>query len=105
MKVVIYKQDRINYILDGLCDYYGITRDELNKPVRKLPQKALRKKIATHLLWYVADCKLKDIAIALGYSDKMLYHFGDMRDEIGEMLESDKSFKTEYSQILKHLNL
>lgn len=110
IKVVIRKQDRINYIISGVCDYWGITKDELCKPAMHNPKKGMRKKIAMHLLYYVADCSLKDVSNALGYKSTTALNFiCNAKQQVNDCMKPrtyvEKDILAEYKQLLKHLDL
>ncbi len=116
-RVIIRKKDRGEYILNGLCNYWDISRHDLLKPAiippshhgrgnRYSPLKK-RKYLAVYMLYYIADFQYKDIADVLGYSPKTMYHMTAMRDYIADLLSDngDALLKKEYSQILKYLQL
>jgi len=110
-RVIIRKQDRINYIVTGACDYWGITREELCKPIPPHNfKKGVRKKMVMHLLYYVADCSLKDVASALGYkSSTSLNYISNAKQTVNDCMKPrtfiEKDILAEYKQILKHLQL
>ena len=106
MKVIIWKKDRIEYILNGLCNYYGIGRDELIRR-HKNPMKTNRKRIAVKLLTDVANCTLRDIAESMGRTSltsiSLLYH--EISQDVSPVYYGNKDLKKEYSSILEYLGL
>jgi hypothetical protein len=110
MRVIIRKQDRIDYIINGVCDYWGITKEELCKIASHNYEKGIRKKIAMHLLYNVADCSLKDVASALGYkSSTALIYISNSKQVVDDCMKPktyyEKKILNEYKQILNHLQL
>jgi len=107
-KVVIRKQDRIDYILTGVADYYQTSISDI-KSRRRSKRLINRKRLTIKLLYDVADCSLKDISSALGYCDDNLYsvysHLKDVREDMSSPLTEGKKLKTEYNNLLNHLNL
>jgi hypothetical protein len=109
--VLIRKEHRINYVLNGMCEYYGITLDELrlapqHGPVQKWTN---RRRIAMKILYQIADCSLKDIPSPLGYSQNLMYNIGNhitiLNEEMSNDTQAGKALLMEYNNILKHLNL
>ena len=60
MKLVIHKKDRIDYILNGMAELYGVSRKDIYAR-RRNTDLARRKAIAIKLLVDVADCTLQEI--------------------------------------------
>jgi hypothetical protein len=107
-KVIIRKADRGNYILDGLCDFWGFPRNRFRIPAHNNPRLKDQKGIAIYILYYIADFRLKDICDVMGYAEKTQHTLYTQRDEMADKLSKytgDKKIKEEYQQILKHLQL
>ena len=107
-RVIIRKKDRGEYIVNGLCGFWGITSNRLKRPSRNNPRHRDQKYIAIHILWEIADFKLKDIADIMGYAPNTAQTIGTIRQQIADRLSKingDSELQKEYSQILKHLNL
>jgi hypothetical protein len=105
--VLIRKEHRIKYVLDGLCEYYGITLAELQHG--HLQKWKNRRRIAMKILYQIADCSLKDIPEPLGYKQSLMYNIGNhitiLNDEMSNDTKGGRELKQEYKAILKHLNL
>jgi hypothetical protein len=101
--ILIRKEDRINYILDGLCDFYGMTRQQLRMIYRK--KWIRRRRMAMKLLYEIADCALKDITEPMGYKPNTLCTIQTNISVLNEEIFTDHAVKNEYKSILKHLNL
>jgi hypothetical protein len=108
-RVVIRKQDRINYVLSGVCEFYGITQAELCRKNIRNPQKINQKRIAMKILHDVADLSLKDIGYSMGYDienpSNIYQQLYIISDQLDECYVGSKKLKIEYNQVLKHLNL
>ena len=108
-KVIIRKQDRISYILSGLCEFWGVPKEYITKPAhRSNPTQRDRKYIAMYILYNIADCTLKDCSMALGYNrpgDSHWYALRDITERLDRNYCGDAPLKKEYSQILKYLHL
>lgn len=107
-KVIIWKQDRVNYIIDGVCSYYGIGRDRLFKYCRK-PEKMDVKRITIKLLKDVADLSIPEISTAMGYKRNcyppVYKHYRSISDDISPNTYGNKELKRTYLDILEFLNL
>jgi len=102
MTVIINKNDRIYYIVSGICRYYGITKEELGNRYR-IPAKVKRKRITIKLLHDFADCRYGDIGMALG--GKSGSGIWQSLDIINDDLDTDKELKKEYLAIKDYLKL
>jgi chromosomal replication initiation ATPase DnaA len=103
-KVIIRKQDRIDFIFSGVCDYYKVPKDDFRRHFRN-PTKVIRKKILMTVLYDVADCSYKDISNALGLSSKSIPGLCRHVQTLREDMSFDKGLKAEYTNVLKHLGL
>ena len=107
-RVIIRKKDRGEYILNGLCDFWGVDMAYIQRPAHHNPRKRNQKYMAIYMLYNIADFPLKDIADVMGYAHSSLHTMGERRDEIADKLSGingDKDLINEYNQILKHLQL
>ena len=102
VRVLISKEDRIDFVLSGICAFYGITLSELKKRARN-PRKTLRKKIAIKILRDIADVRLIDCMFALGgKSESAIWQ---LYDSISEDLCGITEIKTEYESVRKYLRV
>lgn len=104
-RIIIRKQDRIDYILDGVSEYFDIPRQELIKRYRN-PTKYNRKRIAIKLLIDVADCKIADIKDVMGAtSDTAIsYTLCGIREDLSSSC-NNLDLKKEYKDVFKFLKL
>jgi chromosomal replication initiation ATPase DnaA len=100
--VILKKQDRISYLLKGICEYYDISLDELQRRARK-PEKTKRKRLAVKLLYDIGDCRYGDITIALGGTSGAA--MWALLDRVNDDLGYDKELLEEYNDILKYLRV
>lgn len=102
-RVVLRKLDRIEYVLNGVLDYYNIDRQELCRTY-KSPGKGDRQRIAIKLLRDVADCTYLDIALTIG---KTFQNIQEKYSEVSEEMLSPtlygKELQKTYKEILKNL--
>lgn len=105
MRVVIYKRDRINYIMNGLAKYYKIKRSEFGRYYRN-PGKYNRKRVAIKLLIDVADCTLQEVATELGAGSRnsIYYSLQSIREDLSAEY-GNKELKREYMEIKDYLKL
>src|SRR5574343_1581252 len=94
VKLVIYKKDRIDYILNGMADLYGISREDIYAR-RHNPDLARRKAIAIKLLVDVADCTLQEICDTFGTTSKQALSASYLK--INDDLAFLKEAKSEYT--------
>ena len=104
--VLIRRKDRIDYILNGVCTYYGITLDELKNSWRH--RKTFnRKRYAIKLLRDVADCSLKETTWALDSKSpaNIWYLYDGLTYDMDNDTTKGKAYKREYADLLKFMNL
>ena len=103
-KVVILRQDRINYVLNGVCSYYNLPLDLLRAQSRGRVGKR-RKMMTIKLLRDLADISFKEIKYA--FNNKSEQSIWASYTAISEDINygGNNSTKQEYELILKHLNL
>jgi len=104
-KIVIKREDRIKYILQGVCDFYNITQEELVSYTRT--GKFNRKKIAIKLLYDVADITYKDIMKAFDRTSwvAVWQAYQNITEDLDESSYGNKELKKEYKELLSYLNL
>ncbi len=106
MKVIIHKKDRVDYILNGVCDYYGITKGELCHYCKN-PKKILRKKIAITLLRDVATCSFQDMLNVMNYKDvdALYFLYNSAKSAFDPNYYGNRDTIEEYLNVIKHLEL
>ncbi len=102
--VIIKKQDRINYVLDSICEYYEITREALIAR-HKNTVLSRRKKLALKLLRDMADITYAEAGEALGFSsgNDLWGTYKEITESLNESSYGNKELKKEYKELLKHL--
>jgi chromosomal replication initiation ATPase DnaA len=102
-QLILKKDDRIRYVMDTICDYYGVNQATLVKRYRD-SHYALRKKLTIKLLRDIADITYQDVGDALGMTQEASQI---SYTEINEILQEDtygnKELKQEYKTLLKYL--
>ena len=104
-RVIMKKQDRIDYILNGLCDYYSIPMDRLVCDARST-ERSKRKRIAVKILRDVADCSLKDIQYIYGHTDEscIFQIYQKVQDDLDPRY-GNKEVREEYKNVLQYLGI
>jgi len=95
-----------DYIINGLCEYYGISKHEL-RTRRRNKDLVRRRRFAAKLLRTYTKCTLEGIATILGYKSHrtILYHIGNIDEQLSKNYYGYVETKTEYKLLLKHLKL
>ena len=106
MKAIIWKKDRIDYLVSGLCKYYNISPHELFKRHKKKELTA-RKGIAIKLLKDVADCTYEDLCKITKSSgvSSLVTHYTAISDNLSPDSYGNKELKKSYLEILDYLEL
>lgn len=100
--LVIKREDRVNYVIDCVLDYYKIMKEELVKRHRS-PAKVDRKRIAVKLLRDIADITYEEIGMALGNvsQDGVWSIYKNITEDLQENSFGNKELKKDYKAILK----
>lgn len=69
-RIIIRKEDRINFIVDGVCKFYDVPKEELLQKKARSSQLYRAKRMVIKLLRDIADCSFKDIRYAFEYGDE-----------------------------------
>lgn len=95
-----------DYLLDGICDYYGIDRHEL-QTYRRQKQLVTRRKLASRILYMYSDRTLAQVASLVGYTNHatVLHHIKKSEEELSNDYYGNDDIKKTYSQLLNHLKL
>lgn len=102
--IVIKKQDRISYIIDGVSDFYGVTISELKKKTRN-QERMNRKRMTMLILYDIADLSLKDIASCMDYKAICLPTIHVHISVIRDLIDSSKECRVQYKELLAFLEL
>lgn len=105
-KLIFRRQDRIDYVMNGVCGYYGIPREELLKKARsKVRMK--RKSIVVKILRDAADCTLKDIMCAFNCSSQegIWQIHSNITEDLEDRSTATKEIREEYKNVVKYLGL
>jgi chromosomal replication initiation ATPase DnaA len=95
-----------DYLIDGICDYYGITRHEL-QTYRRQKTLVTRRKLASRILYMYSDRTLDQVAALVGYKNHatVLHHIKKSEEELSTDYYGNDDIKKTYSQLLNHLKL
>lgn len=106
MEVVIRKKDRINYVLNGVCSFYDISREELAS-YRRNPKKHNRKRLTIKVLYDIADICHREIAEHFTRTSlwAVQQSYSSISDDLAENTYGNKELKQEYKELLKYLGV
>jgi chromosomal replication initiation ATPase DnaA len=104
--LIIKREDRVNYVIDCVCDYYKIMKEDLIKRHRS-PAKANRKKMAVKVLRDVADITFEEVGMALGNvsQDGVWTIYKNITEDLQENSFGNKELKKDYKALIKHIGL
>lgn len=105
-KLVFRRQDRIDYVMNGVSDYYKISREELTRPTRA-GARLKRKRIAVKILRDIADISYKEITYSFNQTSlpciwRMLM---DMTEDLNDHTSATKEIREEYKNVVNYLGL
>jgi len=108
-KIIIRKQDRIDYLLNGICSYYNIALSDLQKRHNDNFYAPI-KRMAIKILYDIADIKFTEIALLL--SDGRInkpnaawMNYSKLTEKLDKNYNGDGDVKKEYDKLLKYLKL
>lgn len=105
--LIIKKEDRIRYVIDSICDFYGVDQQTLVKRYKNTKY-ANRKKFTIKLLKDVADISFMDIAEELGSKNSdasARFAYDNLTSDLAESSYGNKELKQEYKELLKYLGV
>lgn len=105
--LIIKKEDRIRYVVESVCDFYGVDRPTLLKRYRD-SKYANRKKLTIKLLRDVADISFLEIAEELGSrnsDNSCRFSYDNITSDLAEHSYGNKELKKEYKELLKYLRV
>jgi len=99
--------EKIEHILNGGCEYFGITREELTKKTGSHSSIWNKKLYLVMVLYDYTVCNMTDIATYLGYSshNTVSYHLKIKKEELSEKMYGSDKTKRVYFELLKYLEL
>jgi len=103
----IQKYVPVDFIIDGICSYYGITFDDLTS-YRRNPYLVQRRKITAYVLRKYTNASLANIAGSLRYkknSASVMGHIRDVEYSLSNEVYGNKEIIDTYKNIINHLNL
>ena len=95
-----------DYIVNGVCDFYNISRDELR--IRNRAKEIVRKrKMVIKLLNRYTKKSTTFIALHLGFRNHatVIYHLKAINDELSDNFYGYSDTKKEYRELVKFLRL
>lgn len=94
------------YIIDGVCDFYGIDRNYL-RTYHRNKNLVERRRMAIRLLHLYTDCNLNQIAKLVGLRNHatVLHHIKQADLLLSKEFYGNDEIKRTYKQLLNHLKL
>jgi chromosomal replication initiation ATPase DnaA len=99
--------EKVNYIIDKGCEYFGISRDQVSAPVLGKSKIWYKKRFLVVPLYDNTALSQQEIATLLGLKNHstILYHYRELKEDIsGELYGSNKTRKI-YEELLAYLKL
>jgi hypothetical protein len=99
MKVIIKRQDRIDYVISKVAEFYNTTPEVFYKMPRT-PESTLRKAFLIYILSDICDIQLKEIHSALHYKPSVNSH-GPMTllQNIREEIYHNEYIRSRYNKL------
>jgi chromosomal replication initiation ATPase DnaA len=98
---------RRDYVLDGVCRYYNIPKEELIFPRARTADRYHRKRITIKILRDKAELSLKDIKNAFKHGDEANTYqiYQRISDDLSAGFSINTELKNEYADLLKFLGI
>jgi hypothetical protein len=105
-RVLMKSRHRVEFVMDGVCRYYNIDRQELLRRART-GLRFKRKRMAIKILRDEAECSFKDIQYAFGNTgpNNCWVIYQGICEDIDSRNYHDKELKKEYEDILRFLEI
>jgi len=105
-KSVVNKKLTTEYVINSICEFYNISKKELN--IRRRDQMLVRRRSFTiKILRDYCSLSTNKIAITLNYNNHatILYHLRKVNDYLSNEFYGYREYKKEYNQILNYLGI
>jgi hypothetical protein len=99
IKVIIKRQDRIDYVIKEACKFYGVSTEEMFMRTKN-PLRAQRKAIVVKLVRDIADVSFYEVACACRCSEGRVAH---TYANITEDYHANVKIKELYDKIVRRL--
>jgi len=106
-KVIIYKKDRINYLLNGVSNFYKMPIEEIQTKRARTDQRYKAKRMTVKLLRDVGDLSWKEIKHTFTHGDEsngwVIYQ--RLNEDLSAGDAINNGLKREYKDLLKSMGL
>jgi hypothetical protein len=102
------RKEKIDLIINGFCDYYGISANELCKTANRRQGAGWKwKRFLVLILYDYTDLDMVEIMNVLGYKSypHVSYHYNKLKEELSGELYGSQKTKLIYNELLKFLKL
>lgn len=104
VRPIIKRQDRMDYIIAGACNFFKIKPSDLRKYC--YTKKTVPKKLTIKLLHDIGDIPIRDIASFIGLSQVATYsHYTTVTQDLNDCYYGNTELKRTYKELLERLDL
>jgi hypothetical protein len=106
-KIIMTQPEKVEHILRGSCDYFGITKEDFFKKYGARSHIWKKKKYIAHILLNHTACNMSEVIQKLGYGqyNNANHHLKQITDELSDDIYGCKKTKMIYNELLSYLNL
>lgn len=96
----------LDYVINGVCNFFGTTREGLRQYCRR-KDLVIRRKITCYIAHTYTDASLHEIGKELGYTSHatVLHHIKHIKDALSKEFYGDEDIKYYVKRIINLLNL
>jgi len=104
---VMTQPEKVEYIIDSSCTFFGIMRSELTANVGSRSKIWFKKRFIGAVLDDYTACTQAEIAKLLGYKERsnVSTHLRNIKEELSTELYGSEKIKRVYNELLSYLNL
>ena len=104
---IMTQTEKVDYILQGACKYFGFTLEELQIKTGSRSPIWEKKRYLIHILENYTSCNYYEIANLLGYAThvNVLYHLRRINEELSDKSYGFDKTKRVYNELLNYLQL
>ena len=104
VRLVIKRQDRIDYIMAGVCNYFKITPDDIKK--LRYTKKAVPRRLAVKILRDIADITFEEIGATLNLTSGSTFNqYTAVSCDLDRNNYGNTELKRTYKELLERLDL
>jgi chromosomal replication initiation ATPase DnaA len=99
--------EKKKFLVEGACQYFGITTEELCHPNGKRSKIWNKKRFFVSILYDYTDASYSEIARILNYAThvNVSHHYKTIKEELSDEFYNSQKTKMIYNELLTYLNL